>query len=135
MDGCLLSQDGAVVLPRHLQAAPDPLRTASAPSRDGLVGAVACLFPWYGLAARCAHAGLPGVLGQALSMQALHGGQAKNATRAAQPMAVWRRGGLVPQASVYPAAMRATRDLLRRRLSLPRQRAALRGHVQQTPSP
>src|ERR671934_3010076 len=41
---------------------------------------------------------------------------------------------MLPQAYVYPAAMRATRDLLRRRLHLTRQRAALLAHIQNTNS-
>jgi transposase len=44
------------------------------------------------------------------------------------------RGGMLPQAYVYPADMRATRDLLRRRLHLVRHRAELLTHVQQTNS-
>jgi transposase len=44
------------------------------------------------------------------------------------------RGGMIPQAYVYPAAMRATRDLLRRRMPLMRQRAALLTHIQNTNS-
>jgi hypothetical protein len=47
-------------------------------------------------------------------------------------MAVLLRGGMLPQAYVYPAAMRATRDLLRRRLPLTRKRAELLAHVQTT---
>jgi hypothetical protein len=39
-----------------------------------------------------------------------------------------------PQASVYPAELRATRDRLRRRTHLMRQRAALWAHVQKTNS-
>jgi transposase len=39
---------------------------------------------------------------------------------------------MLPQAYVYPAVMRATRDLLRRRLHLTRKRAELLTHVQQT---
>jgi Transposase IS116/IS110/IS902 family len=42
---------------------------------------------------------------------------------------------MLPQAYVSPAAMRATRDLLRRRMSLPRQRAELLAHIQHTHSP
>jgi hypothetical protein len=42
------------------------------------------------------------------------------------------RGGLLPQAYVYPAAMRATRDLLRRRLHLVRKRGQLLAHIQNT---
>ena len=41
---------------------------------------------------------------------------------------------MIPQAYVYPAAMRATRDLLRRRMHLVRKRAALLTHSQNTNS-
>lgn len=41
---------------------------------------------------------------------------------------------MLPQAYVYPADMRATRDLLRRRMPLVRKRAELLTHVQQTNS-
>src|SRR5207244_3484740 len=39
-----------------------------------------------------------------------------------------------PQAYVYPAEMRATRDLLRRRMHLMRKRAELLAHIQNTNS-
>jgi hypothetical protein len=42
------------------------------------------------------------------------------------------RGGLLPQAYVCPAAMRSTRDLLRRRLHLVRKRGQLLAHIQNT---
>src|SRR5437870_5998069 len=54
----------------------------------------------------------------ALSMKAMHGGKAKNDTVDAQKIAVVLRGGMLPQAYVYPAELRATRDLLRRRMHL-----------------
>jgi hypothetical protein len=50
-------------------------------------------------------------LGHALSMQAMPGGQAQNDQSAAHKMAKLFPGGLLPQASVYPAPRRATRDL------------------------
>ena len=65
-------------------------------------------------------------------MQAIHGGQAKRDTIDAHTIAVLLRGGMLPHASVDPAAMRATRDLRRRRMPLMRQRAALLTHVQPT---
>jgi hypothetical protein len=65
-------------------------------------------------------------------MKAIHGGKAKHDTIEAQKMAVWLRGGMLPQAYVYPAEMRVPRDLLRRRMSRMRQRAELLTHVQQT---
>jgi transposase len=86
------------------------------------------------LADLCAREGLPVVLGHALSMKAIHGGKAKNDTIDAQKSAVLLRGGMLPQADVYPADMRATRDLLRRRMPLMRKRAELRAHIHKTNS-
>jgi hypothetical protein len=106
-----------------MQAAPEPFLTAVAPSREGLVVAVEGIFPWYGLADLCAAQGMPFVLGHALSMNTLHGGQANNATSDAQKIAALLRGGMRPQASVSPAERRATRALLRRRTPLMRTRA------------
>jgi transposase len=65
-------------------------------------------------------------------MQALHGGKAKHDTIDAHKIAVLLRGGLLPQADVSPAAMRATRDLLRRRRYRTRRRAELLAHIQTT---
>jgi transposase len=65
-------------------------------------------------------------------MKAIHGGQAKNDTIDAQKIAVVRRGGMLPQASGYPTERRATRDLLRRRRPLMRQRAELLAHSHNT---
>ena len=134
MDVCLRSQDGEVRLPRHMKARPDAWLTAMAPYRDARVIAVACLFPWYWRAALCAQEGRPGVLGHALSRKAIQGGKTQNDQMDAQHSAVLRRGGLLPQASVYPAAMRATRDRLRRRTHGRRTRAELLAHIQQTQS-
>src|SRR4029450_5015223 len=131
---CILSQDGEVMLHRHMKASPDALLKAIAPYRDDMVIAVECIFTWYWLAHLCAQEGLPLVLGHALSMKAIHGGKAKNDTIDSQKIAVLLRGGMLPQAYVYPADMRATRDLLRRRLHLARTRGELLAHVHNTHS-
>src|SRR5919199_6952312 len=75
------------------------------------------MFTWYWLADLCTREGMPFVLGHALSMKAMHGGKAKNDKIDSQKSAVLLRGGRLPQAYGYPAAMRATRDLLRRRMA------------------
>jgi hypothetical protein len=49
-------------------------------------------------------------------MKAIYGGKAKHDTIDAQNIAVLLRGGMLPQAYVYPLEMRATRDLLRLRI-------------------
>src|SRR5262249_52573080 len=111
MEVWIMHHAGEMLLHRHRKAAPEPFLQAIVPYRDRLVVAVECLFTWYWLADLCAAAGISFVLGHALSMQAMHGGKAKNDKSAAQQMAALLRGGLLPQASVYPADRRATRDL------------------------
>jgi hypothetical protein len=134
MSVCLLSHDGELLLHRNMKAAPDTCLKAVAPDREGLVVAVECVFTWYWLADLCAHEGIPFVLGHALSMKAIHGGKAKHDKIDSHKIAALLRGGMLPQAYVYPAQMRATRDLLRRRTYLMRKRAALLAHVQNTKS-
>ena len=131
---CILSQDGEVRLHRNMKARPDALLKAIAPYRDDMVIAVECIFTWYWLADLCAQEGLPFVLGHALYMKAIHGGKTKNDKIDSQKIAVLLRGGMLPQAYVYPAAMRATRDLLRRRTHLMRKRAELLAHIHNTNS-
>jgi len=65
-------------------------------------------------------------------MKAIHGGKAKNDKIDAHKIAVLLRGGMIPQAYVYPHEMRSTRDLLRRRIHLTQKRAELLAHVQNT---
>jgi transposase len=131
---CILSHDGEIRLHRNMQAAPEPFLRAIAPYRDGLVVAVECIFTWYWLADLCAAEGIPFVLGHALYMKAMHGGKAKNDKIDSQKIAALLRGGMLPQAYVYPVQMRATRDLLRRRTHLMRKRSDLLAHVQNTNS-
>jgi hypothetical protein len=131
---CIVNHDGEILLHRNMKAAPEPFLKAIAPYRDGLVGAVECMFTWYWLADLCADEGIAFVLGHALYMKAIHGGKAKNDKIDSQKIAVLLRGGMLPQAYVYPAQMRATRDLLRRRTHLMRKRAELLAHVQKTNS-
>src|SRR5215471_13249498 len=96
--------------------------------------AVECIFTWYWLADLCAAEHIAFVLGHALYMKAIHGGKAKNDKIDAHKIAVLLRGGMIPQAYVYPAEMRATRDLLRRRCHLVHKRAELLVHIQNTNS-
>jgi len=131
---CILNQQGDIVVHHTMKASPDALLKVMAPDREDLGVAVECSLTWYWIADLGAQEGIPFVLGHALSMQAMHGGKAKNDKIDAHKIAVRLRGGMLPEAYVYPAEMRATRDLLRRRRSCMRQRAALLTHVQHTNS-
>jgi transposase len=129
---CLLDGGGQVLVHRNVPATPAAFREIVAPYRDDLVVAAESMFTWYWLADVCAAEGIAFVLGHALAMKAIHGGKAKNDNVDSFKIVSLLRGGLLPQAYVYPAAMRATRDLIRRRLHLVRKRGQLLAHIQHT---
>jgi hypothetical protein len=131
---CILNQAGETLLHRNMKTTPDAFLNVIAPYRPDIVVAVECMFTWYWLADLCAEEDIPFVLGHALYMKAIHGGKAKHDTIDSQKIAVLLRGGMLPQADVYPTEMRAPRDLLRRRLHLARKRGELLAHVQNTNS-
>jgi transposase len=131
---CILDRDGKIVLHHNMAAAPEPFLKAIAAYRGNLVVGVECIFCWYWVADLCAAEKIEFVLGHALYMKAIHGGKAKNDKIDAYKIASLLRGGNFPLAYVYPAQMRATRDLLRRRMYLMRERAQFLAHVQNTNS-
>jgi len=131
---CVLDAQGQVVARPSVPASPQAVLDALAPFRDDLALACECMFAWYWLADLCQEQQIPFVLGHALYMKAIHGGKAKNDPIDAEKIARLLRGGNLPVAYVYPKAMRATRDLLRRRTFLVRRRAELLAHVVNTNS-
>src|SRR5712691_3015455 len=131
---CILNQVGAIVLHRNMKSDPESLLKAIEPFRENIVVAVECIFTWYWVADLCAREKIAFVLGHELYMKAIHGGKAKNDKIDAHKIAALLRGGMIPEAYVYPAEMRATRDLLRRRMHLARKRGELLAHVHNTNS-
>jgi transposase len=129
---CIVDAAGQVLVHRNVPSTPAAFLAIVAPYREDLVVAAECMFTWYWLADVCAVEGIAFVLGHALAMKAIHGGKAKNDKIDSHKIAVLLRGGMLPQAYVYPAAMRATRDLLRRRLHLVRKRGQLLAHIRNT---
>lgn len=131
---CILDHTGEIVLHRNMKARPDHFLYAVKPYREDLVVAAECMFAWYWLADLCEDENIPFVLGHALYMRAIHGGKSKNDKIDSRKIAALLRGGLIPQAYVYPRKMRATRDLMRRRNHFMRKRAELFAHTQNTAS-
>jgi len=131
---CVLDCDGTAVSHGTIAASPAAFLKAVEPFRDGLAVACECMFAWYWLADLCHEEGIPFVLGHALYMKAIHGGKAKTDKIDARKIAVLLRGGMLPQAYVYPRGMRETRDLLRRRTFLVRRRAEALTHLVNTNS-
>jgi transposase len=129
---CVLDSGGAVLLSRNIDCNPKTFLSAVKAFREDLVVAVECMFTWYWLADLCARENIAFVLGHALYMRAIHGGKAKNDRIDAHKIAALLKGGMIPQAYVYPPEMRATRDLMRRRNHLMRKRSELIAHIQNT---
>jgi transposase len=88
------------------------------------------MFGWYWLSDTCQQEKIPFLIGHALYMKAIHGAKAKNDRIDANKIARLLKGGNFPLAYVYPKGMRETRDLLRRRTFLVRQRSGLFTHLQ-----
>jgi transposase len=130
----ILDAAGRSVVVQTIAASSQAFLDAIAPYRDGLVVGCECMFAWYWLADVCAEQKIPFVLGHALYLKAIHGGKSKNDQIDAAKLARLLRGGAFPQAYVYPKGMRETRDLLRRRTFLVRQRSHLLAHLVNTNS-
>jgi transposase len=131
---CVLDETGEIRLHQNIITDRELFLKVLEPFREDVVVAVECMFTWYWIADLCIKENIPFVLGHALYMKAIHGGKAKNDKIDSHKIAALLRGGMIPQAYVYPQKMRATRDLLRRRNHLMRKRAELYAHIQNTKS-
>ena len=131
---CVLDSTGEIVLHRNIKTDRDVFLKTIEPFREDVVVAVECMFTWYWIADLCVKESIPFVLGHALYMKAIHGGKAKNDKIDSHKIGALLRGGMIPIAYVYPAKMRSTRGLLRRRNHLMRKRAELYAHIQNTRS-
>jgi transposase len=128
----LIDQQGTMLVDKNIRCeAPAFLREVG-PYKDSLVVTAECVFCWYWLADLCCQHGITFVLAHALYLKAIHGAKAKNDPVDAAKLVMLLRGGVIPMAYVYPPEMRATRDLLRRRLFFGRKRAELYCHIQTT---
>src|SRR5262249_44657460 len=129
---CILDQAGTVVCQTQIPADKQRLLDTLAPFRKDVVVCVECLFAWYWVADLCTQQQIPFVLRHALYMKDINADKTKHEDLDADKTTRLLRGGNIPTAYVYPKGMRETRDLLRRRHYLIRQRAALITHIQIT---
>ena len=131
---CIIDQEGNICHHKEISAKPDKLYTLLEPYIGHIVVGVECMHCWYWVADFCEDIGVDFILGHALYMKAIHGGKAKNDRIDSFKIATLIRGGNFPLAYVYPKEMRATRDLLRRRMKLVRHGANMKAHVANTTS-
>jgi transposase len=126
---CILDQEGNKLLHRNVRAKPHDFLSAVEEFRDDLVVGAECMFTWYWLADLCRNEKIRFILGHALYMKAIHGGKKKDDKLDSEKIARLMRGRTFPLSYVYPSEMRATRDLVRRRMYLVRRRSELLAHV------
>jgi transposase len=129
---CILDQKGKTKLHENINTDPELLFDLIFPFIQDVVICVECMFSWYWVADFCSEHKIPFVLGHALYMKAIHGGKTKNDKIDSYKIAKLLRGGNLPIAYAYPAKMRATRDLLRRRSYMVNQCSLLVGHILNT---
>ena len=126
---CILDDEGNKLLHRNVRAKPHEFLSAIEGFRDDLIVGE-CMFTWYWLADLCLDEKIKFILGHALYMKAIHGGKKKDDKLDSEKIARLMRGGTFPLSYTYPREMRATRDLVRRRMFLVRRRSELLAHVQ-----
>lgn len=131
---CIIDQAGAVLAHQEIPADPIKLQELLSPYIGNIVVGVECMHCWYWVSDFCEDLGVDFILGHALYMKAIHGGKAKNDRIDSHKIAKLIRGGNFPLAYVYPKQMRATRDLLRRRIKIVRHGANLKAHVSNSTS-
>ena len=129
---CIIDQKGKTKVHQNINTDPELLFDIIFPYLEDIVICVECMFSWYWVADFCAEHKIPFVLAHALYMKAIHGGKTKNDKIDSYKIAKLLKGGNLPKAYPYPAEMRATRDLLRRRTYMVRQSSLLVGHILNT---
>ena len=131
---CIFDQEGNTCVHKEIPADPEKLKQILEPYIGNIVVGVECMHCWYWVSDFCNDLGVDFILGHALYMKAIHGGKAKNDRIDSFKITKLIRGGNFPLAYVYPKKMRATRDLLRRRMKIVRHGADLKAHVANTTS-
>ncbi|MBN4054239.1 IS110 family transposase [Nitrospira defluvii] len=129
---CIIDREDNILLHKNIPTDPLKFLALIAPYREDLVVGVECIFSWYWLADLCTEEGIEFLLGHALYMKAIHGGKTKNDKIDSLKIAKLLKGGNFPMAYVYPNFMRATRDLLRRRMYFVHFRSEVQAHIQLT---
>jgi transposase len=129
---CIIDNRGKKKVHENIKTDPETFFNLIFPFLDDIIVGVECMFCWYWLADFCNEHKIPFILGHALYMKAIHGGKTKNDKIDSFKIAALLKGGNFPIAYTYPAEMRATRDLLRRRMYLSHQCSQFLVHIQNT---
>ncbi|CAG9001120.1 MAG: hypothetical protein CENE_03137 [Candidatus Celerinatantimonas neptuna] len=112
---CILDSQANVIVHKKIAANKNDLLLILEPYIGHVIVGIECMHCWYWVSDWCRELNIDFILGHALYMKAIHGGN-------------------FPIAYDYPSEMRAARDLLRRRMKIVRHGAMLKGHMVNTNS-
>lgn len=126
---CILDDQGNTLVHQKISNDSNALLELLKPYQGNIVVGVECMHCWYWVSDLCEEHAIDFIVGHALYMKAIHGGKAKSDRIDSLKIAKLIRGGNFPLAYTYPKALRATRDLLRRRMHLMRYTSQLKAHV------
>ena len=127
---CVMNKQGEILVHRNIKHNDfNYFLKVVEPYRKDLTVACESTFNWYWLADSCADAKINFVLGHALYMRAIHGTKSKNDKIDSEKIAHLLRSNLLPESYTCRSEIRPIRDLMRRRISLVRQRASLLSHM------
>ena len=131
---CIIDEQDNILIHKEISANPDALFKLIEPYVGNIIVGVECMHYCYWVADWCEDNDIDFILGHALYMKAIHGGKAKNDKIDSYKIAKLLKGGNFPIAYHYPKKMRATRDLMRRRMHIVRHGAQLKAHAKNTTS-
>lgn len=121
----LIDETDQVVREKRLPNDFDVISQYLAPYQDDLAGVVVeSTYNWYWLVDGLMESGFPVHLANTLAIQQYSGIKYTNDATDARYLAHLLRLGILPTGYIYPKALRAVRDLLRRRLLLVKQHTA-----------
>lgn len=126
---CILDQKGNTVIHEKISNDASAFLKILKPYLGNVIVGVECMHCWYWVSDLCEQHNIDFIVGHALYMKAIHGGKAKSDRIDSYKIAKLIRGGNFPLGYRYPKELRATRDLLRRRMHLMRYTAQLKAHV------
>lgn len=129
---CIIDELGNTLVHQKIKNDSSALLKLLKPYLGNIVVGVECMHCWYWVSDLCEEHGIDFIVGHALYMKAIHGGKAKSDRIDSYKIAKLMRGGNFPLSHTYPKKLRATRDLLRRRMNLMRYTSQLKAHVTNT---
>jgi len=126
---CVKDRQGRTKLHREFGNDGAEMMAALKPYVGSLSVCCESTYNWYWLESLCRAHGIAFYLGHALYIKHISSSKQKNDRIDSRKLADLLRTGMLPLAYPYPEQMRATRDLLRRRLVLVQQRGGYYSHV------